>query len=302
MHPGFPASTGRAGHPGPGQRLPPPPGAGIPGQPGVPTTPASHAHTEICIVMHMSSQGRGRRSQRVRRRRAAAPAAGPPRGRDRRADRRVATPASRSAPSSRTWCRWPTGSSRRPAPRRSRGHDVVFLALPHGQSGRDRRRAGASDDRGHRLRRRLPARRHRRVGEVLRRQPRRHLALRPARAPRPARRCSRGATRVAVPGCYPTVSTLALAPAVAAGPRRADDVVVVAASGTSGAGKAAKPHLLGSEVMGSASAYGVGGVHRHTPEIIQNLVRAHRRHRHGSASRRCWCRCRAASSPPARRG
>ena len=46
---------------------------------------------------------------------------------------------------------------------------------------------------------------------------------------------------------------------------------MVAASGTSGAGKAAKPHLLGSEVMGSASAYGVGGTHRHTPEIVQNL-------------------------------
>jgi N-acetyl-gamma-glutamyl-phosphate reductase len=49
------------------------------------------------------------------------------------------------------------------------------------------------------------------------------------------------------------------------------DVVVVAASGTSGAGKAAKPHLLGSEVIGSVSAYGVGGTHRHTPEIVQNL-------------------------------
>ena len=46
---------------------------------------------------------------------------------------------------------------------------------------------------------------------------------------------------------------------------------MVAASGTSGAGKAAKTHLLGSEVMGNASAYGVGGVHRHTPEIVQNL-------------------------------
>ena len=46
---------------------------------------------------------------------------------------------------------------------------------------------------------------------------------------------------------------------------------MVAASGTSGAGKAAKPHLLGSEIMGNASAYGVGGVHRHTPEITQNL-------------------------------
>ncbi len=48
-------------------------------------------------------------------------------------------------------------------------------------------------------------------------------------------------------------------------------IVVVAASGTSGAGKAPKPNLLGSEVMGSASAYGVGGTHRHTPEIVQNL-------------------------------
>ncbi len=79
------------------------------------------------------------------------------------------------------------------------------------------------------------------------------------------------ATRIAVPGCYPTVSTLALVPAVAAGIVDPRDIVVVAASGTSGAGKAAKPHLLGSEVMGSASAYGVGGTHRHTPEIVQNL-------------------------------
>ncbi len=78
-------------------------------------------------------------------------------------------------------------------------------------------------------------------------------------------------TRIAVPGCYPTVSTLALAPAVSAGIVDASGIVVVAASGTSGAGKAPKPHLLGSEVMGSASAYGVGGTHRHTPEITQNL-------------------------------
>ena len=73
-----------------------------------------------------------------------------------------------------------------------------------------------------------------------------------------------------MPGCYPTISTLTLAPAVAAGIIE-PDVVVVAASGTSGAGKAAKPHLLGSEIMGNASAYGVGGTHRHTPEITQNL-------------------------------
>jgi N-acetyl-gamma-glutamyl-phosphate reductase len=65
---------------------------------------------------------------------------------------------------------------------------------------------------------------------------------------------------------------LALAPAVGAGLVDCRDVVVVAASGTSGAGKSAKTHLLGSEVMGSVSAYGVGGTHRHTPEIVQNLA------------------------------
>jgi N-acetyl-gamma-glutamyl-phosphate reductase len=81
------------------------------------------------------------------------------------------------------------------------------------------------------------------------------------------------ARRIAVPGCYPTSATLALAPALADGLVE-PDVVIVAASGTSGAGKSAKPHLLGSEVMGAVSAYGVGGVHRHTPEIAQNLARA----------------------------
>jgi N-acetyl-gamma-glutamyl-phosphate reductase len=83
-----------------------------------------------------------------------------------------------------------------------------------------------------------------------------------------------GARRVAVPGCYPTAVSLALAPGLAAGLVRPDDVVVVAASGTSGAGKSLKPHLLGSEVMGSMSPYGVGGTHRHTPEIEQNLSAA----------------------------
>jgi N-acetyl-gamma-glutamyl-phosphate reductase len=80
-----------------------------------------------------------------------------------------------------------------------------------------------------------------------------------------------GARRIAVPGCYPTAASLALAPGFAAGLLEPDDVVIVAASGTSGAGRAVKPHLLGSEVMGSMTPYGVGGVHRHTPEIEQNL-------------------------------
>jgi N-acetyl-gamma-glutamyl-phosphate reductase len=81
-----------------------------------------------------------------------------------------------------------------------------------------------------------------------------------------------GSRRVAVPGCYPTACTLALAPGLAAGVVLTDDVVIVAASGVSGAGKAAKAHLTGAEVMGSMSPYGVGGTHRHTPEIEQNLA------------------------------
>lgn len=82
-----------------------------------------------------------------------------------------------------------------------------------------------------------------------------------------------GARRIAVPGCYPTAVSLALFPAYEAGLAE-PEAVIVAASGTSGAGKAAKPHLLGSEVMGNMTPYGVGGGHRHTPEMIQNLSAA----------------------------
>ncbi|WP_091449644.1 N-acetyl-gamma-glutamyl-phosphate reductase [Actinokineospora iranica] len=148
------------------------------------------------------------------------------------------------------------------------GHDVVFLALPHGHSaaiaaelapgtlvvdcGADHRLTDPADwDRWY-------------GGE--------HAGHWPYGLPElpGARDILRSATRVAVPGCYPTVSTLALAPAVQHGLVE-PEVVVVAVSGTSGAGKSLKPHLLGSEVMGSLRAYGVGGAHRHTPEITQNL-------------------------------
>jgi N-acetyl-gamma-glutamyl-phosphate reductase len=149
------------------------------------------------------------------------------------------------------------------------GHDVVFLALPHGQSG-----ALAAE---------LPAQtlvvdcgadfRLEDSEQWTAFYPGTHAGTWPYGLPElpGARELLAGARRIAVPGCYPTVSSLALAPAVAAG-LVVPDVVVVAASGTSGAGKAAKPHLLGSEVMGGASAYGVGGVHRHTPEIVQSLA------------------------------
>ncbi len=81
-----------------------------------------------------------------------------------------------------------------------------------------------------------------------------------------------GARRIAVPGCYPTTATLALMPALHHGFTDGHDIVVVAASGPSGAGKSLKPHLLGAELMGSASAYGVGGGHRHVPEMLQNFA------------------------------
>ncbi|MEH1058143.1 N-acetyl-gamma-glutamyl-phosphate reductase [Micromonospora sp. CPCC 206171] len=76
------------------------------------------------------------------------------------------------------------------------------------------------------------------------------------------------ATRVASTGCYAVATTLALAPLIAAGAVFPADVVVVAASGTSGAGRTAKAHLLGSEVMGDLSPYKVGA-HQHVPEIKQ---------------------------------
>jgi N-acetyl-gamma-glutamyl-phosphate reductase len=77
--------------------------------------------------------------------------------------------------------------------------------------------------------------------------------------------------RIANPGCFVTAATLALAPLFSAGLAETDDVVVVAASGTTGAGRSLKANLLASEVMGSVSAYKVGGAHQHTPEIEQNL-------------------------------
>jgi N-acetyl-gamma-glutamyl-phosphate reductase len=81
----------------------------------------------------------------------------------------------------------------------------------------------------------------------------------------------KAARTVAAPGCYATTSILALAPLLAAGLVEADDIVIVAASGTSGAGRSLRYDLLASEIMGSMSAYKVGGTHRHTPEIEQAL-------------------------------
>ena len=80
-----------------------------------------------------------------------------------------------------------------------------------------------------------------------------------------------GSTRIANPGCYATAIELGLAPLLDAGLADTNDIIVVAASGTSGAGRGAKVNLLNSEVAGSMSTYKVGGTHQHTPEIEQTL-------------------------------
>jgi N-acetyl-gamma-glutamyl-phosphate reductase len=149
------------------------------------------------------------------------------------------------------------------------GHDVVFLALPHGTSAAIAAELGDDVvvvDCGADFRLSDPDAWERFYGSP-------HAGTWPYGLPElPGQREKlSGARRIAVPGCYPTTATLALWPAIEAGLTDATDVVVVAASGPSGAGRSLKPHLLGSELMGSASAYGVGGVHRHTPELVQNF-------------------------------
>jgi N-acetyl-gamma-glutamyl-phosphate reductase len=148
------------------------------------------------------------------------------------------------------------------------GHEVVFLALPHGQSAAVAEALGPDVviiDCGADFRLADGEAWNRFYGTP-------HAGTWPYGLPElpGARGPLQGARRVAVPGCFPTVATLALYPALAAG-LVLPEVVITAVTGTSGAGKSLKPHLLGSEIMGNASAYQVGGIHRHIPEIVQNL-------------------------------
>jgi len=157
------------------------------------------------------------------------------------------------------------------------GHDVVFLALPHGHSGALAAQLPDSVvviDCGADFRLESESAWTTFYDTAYAGSWPYGLPELPGPAGTVARERLAGARRIAVPGCYPTGISLALAPGFVAGLLEAQDVVVVAASGTSGAGKSLKPHLLGSEVMGSMSPYGVGGGHRHTPEIEQNLSRA----------------------------
>ncbi|OBK15291.1 N-acetyl-gamma-glutamyl-phosphate reductase [Mycobacterium asiaticum] len=148
------------------------------------------------------------------------------------------------------------------------GHDVVFLGLPHGHSAALAERLGEETliiDCGADFRLGDAAAWERFYGSQ-------HAGSWPYGLPElpGGREKLAGARRIAVPGCYPTAALLALIPAVAADLVE-PAVTVVAVSGTSGAGRAAKTDLLGAEVIGSARAYNIGGVHRHTPEIAQGL-------------------------------
>ncbi len=149
-----------------------------------------------------------------------------------------------------------------------RGHDVVFLALPHGHSAEIAEQLGPDTlvvDCGADFRLTDATDWQRFYGSP-------HAGSWPYGLPElpGGRDALRGTKRIAVPGCYPTSALLALVPAVAAGLVE-PTVTVVAVSGTSGAGKSAKVDLLAAEVIGSARAYNIAGAHRHTPEIAQGL-------------------------------
>jgi N-acetyl-gamma-glutamyl-phosphate reductase len=149
-----------------------------------------------------------------------------------------------------------------------RDHDVVFLALPHGRSAELAQQLGPETlivDCGADFRLTDAGAWERFYGSA-------HAGYWPYGLPElpGGRDALRDARRIAVPGCYPTAALLALFPAMAAD-LIDPAVTVVAVSGTSGAGRAAKTDLLGSEVIGSARAYNIAGAHRHTPEIVQGL-------------------------------
>lgn len=155
------------------------------------------------------------------------------------------------------------------------GHDVVFLALPHGKSGEvtaqlDENTLVVDCGADHRLTSEADWAKFY-GGEYFGAWPYGLPELILANGSR-QREALVGVRRIAVPGCNVTAITLGLAPGIQSGVLQADDLVAVLAVGPSGAGKSLKPELLASELMGSASAYAVGGTHRHTPEIRQNLA------------------------------
>ncbi len=158
------------------------------------------------------------------------------------------------------------------------GHDIVFLALPHSKSaevaawlspetlvldcGADFRLERESDWQ------KFYGGEH--AGSWAYGMP--ELLISPSGAKQ--REILKDTKRIAVPGCNVTAITLGLAPALAAGLVDVEDIVSVLTVGTSGAGRGATEKLFEVEPTGSANAYQVGGIHRHTPEIEQNLSKS----------------------------
>jgi len=157
------------------------------------------------------------------------------------------------------------------------GHDIVFLALPHGQSGQyTDALAGAAliIDAGADHRLTSPADWDRFYGGAFH-EPWTYGVPELLVGGGKQRENLVGATRIAAPGCNASTVSLSLAPGVAAGVIDPSDIVTVLAVGPSGAGKSLKTNLLASEILGTANPYAVGGTHRHIPEIRQALAAAH---------------------------
>ncbi|WP_203582159.1 N-acetyl-gamma-glutamyl-phosphate reductase [Microbacterium hibisci] len=153
------------------------------------------------------------------------------------------------------------------------GHDIVFLALPHGQSGQYTDALGDTPlviDAGADHRLTTQAEWDRFYGGDFH-EPWAYGV--PELAVDGGKQRDRlvGANRIAAPGCNASTVSLSLAPGVAAGVIDPSDIVTMLAVGPSGAGKSLKTNLLASEILGTANPYAVGGTHRHIPEIAQAL-------------------------------
>jgi N-acetyl-gamma-glutamyl-phosphate reductase len=153
-----------------------------------------------------------------------------------------------------------------------KGADVLFMALPHGRSatlaGRAAAAAGLVVDLAADFRLRDPAAWPAWYG--MEHPAPSQLGGWPYGLPELHRAELAGASRIAVPGCYPTAALLALAPLLRAGLVEPDGIVVDAKSGVSGAGRSLSDPYLYSQADENVSPYAVGG-HRHTPEIEQEL-------------------------------
>lgn len=156
------------------------------------------------------------------------------------------------------------------------GHDIVFLALPHGQSGQYTDALGDTPlviDAGADHRLTSSAEWDAFYGGSFH-EPWTYGVPELLVGGGKQRDALRSATRIAAPGCNASTVSLSLAPGVAAGVIDPGDIVSVLAVGPSGAGKSLKTNLLASEILGSANPYAVGGTHRHIPEIRQALAAA----------------------------